>query len=292
MGLKEDIEELTSRRERDYEDYKAKLGCRMKIYNDRCSKFDVLVGTINTERLAFRKEIKVLYDFLQLIGGSLRDEKRISVFDFSDEAPAPNQLYSEIPPLPEPDFVNNDGWDLLWKGLIGVARDHFKNKDLCEKFLQDIEEKKSAYDKDIKDRETQISYIKDAIEIAIIYRNIIVTVRDTVAEKILPELDLIQAFLYADAIRERVLDGETTKDIQLCAISEYKGTRQDKHYQFVKNTFDFYNICTAFFKQTVLADILRDRIVSEEEKKEFKQNIDEIKAHIDSVECTRMIANE
>ena len=58
---------------------------------------------------------------------------------------------------------------------------------------------KNAYDEDIYQRVVLVSSLQDAIKIATVYRNIIVTVRDTIAEKIIPELELIQAFLYADA---------------------------------------------------------------------------------------------
>jgi hypothetical protein len=70
-----------------------------------------------------RKEIKILYDFLQSIGGSLRQENPLSVFDFTDESPAPNQIYKEIPELKCPNFKEAE----LWKGIIGNVRDHLKN---------------------------------------------------------------------------------------------------------------------------------------------------------------------
>ena len=285
MGLKNDIQELKMRSENEYQDYKNKVGIMMKEYDDKSSQFNVLIGTINAERLGLRKEIGVLYDFLQLIGGSLKEQNRISVFDFMDELPAPNQVYTEISSLSEPEFRDED---FLRDGIFALA-DHVVNKKLYEQYIVAVETKSSDYDKDISDRTTQILYMKDAIEIAKIYRNIVVTVRDTISQKILPELNLIEAFLYADAIREMILDGEKPDNVEICGISEYKGTKQDIHYQFVKNTFDFYKVSTMFFTQTVLADILTDRVITEEEKSAFNNQIAEIKQQIVNIENKKVM---
>lgn len=158
-------------------------------------------------------------------------------------------------------------------------------------FLLEVENKESEYIKDLKSKNNNISSLKDAIEIAKIYRSIIVTVKDTISEKIIPELDFIRSFLYADAIRELVLEGESleTNSIEPCNIAEYKGTKQDIHYQFIKNTFDFYRISTQFFKKTVLTDILEDRVVTEQEKADFNEQVQLIKNQINSLEDMKVV---
>lgn len=85
------IEEVFKKKDEQlYNIYKEKATDLEKEYNDVGKKFDVIIGTINAERLSFRKEIRELYDFLMLVGGGLKDEKRISIFDFADESPAPS----------------------------------------------------------------------------------------------------------------------------------------------------------------------------------------------------------
>lgn len=290
MGLNNDIEELKKRADSDYQEYQDGISAKRKEYNDRRSEFDVLIGTINNERLSFRKEIKELYDFLQSIGGSLKG--RISVYDFADEAPAPNQDYREIHGMQKPDFKKTEAYELLWKGWLAPVLDHRKNKKMYEEFLRDVENRKIEYAKDIQEKAIRISHLKDAIEIARIYRNTIVYVKDIIREKILPELGLIQAFLYADGIREVILDGDSPESIKPCGISEYKGTKQDIHYQFVENTFDFYEISTAFFKHAILTNILKDGIVTDEEKQQFEYQVDRIKDQGAYVKRMAMIKNE
>ncbi len=152
-----------------------------------------------------------------------------------------------------------------------------------------VENMKNAYDEDIYQRVVLVSSLQDAIKIATVYRNIIVTVKDTIAEKIIPELELIQAFLYADAIRENLIEDDEISNIKPCNIVEYKGRKQDIHYQFVRNTFDFYKMSTTFFKKAVLTDILDDRVVTEGEKKEFNKQIYAIKNKMKTLESQKVI---
>lgn len=300
MGIKEDFKQLEEKCEHDYDIYKEKAADFEKEYNDVGKKFDVLIGTINAERLSFRKEIRALYDFLMLVGGSLRGEKRISVFDFADESPAPSMESNDIKKVENTNTFKKEsiGWVLLVGfgfGAIGVATREFirhnMNRATYENCLMAVETKKSEYERDLNKKRNMVSDLKDAVEIAKIYRSIIVTVKDTISEKIIPELDFIRSFLYADAIRELVLEGESleTDSIEPCNIAEYKGTKQDIHYQFIKNAFDFYRISTQFFKKPILTDILEDRVVTEQEKADFNEQVQLIKNQISSLEDMKVV---
>lgn len=298
MGLKADFDILINRNEKGYQSYKEQIANMEREYRDLSSRFDLLIGTINAERLSFRKEIRILYDFLMAMGGSLKEEKKISIFDFVDENPAQSMLCTEIEGTENVDYKGIDGWTVvagLSFGAIGLTANlinkYNTNKEIYEKFLLEVENKESEYIKDLKSKNNNISSLKDAIEIAKIYRSIIVTVKDTISEKIIPELDFIRSFLYADAIRELVLEGESleTNSIEPCNIAEYKGTKQDIHYQFIKNTFDFYRISTQFFKKTVLTDILEDRVVTEQEKADFNEQVQLIKNQINSLEDMKVV---
>ena len=152
-----------------------------------------------------------------------------------------------------------------------------------------IVRKQTEYTKDLTNRDRSISFIKDANEIAELYRQVVVIVRDSIRDKIIPEMGLIKAFLYADAIREIIVDGEKPTDVHPYSIEEYKNTAQDMHYQFVKNAFDFYNISTNFFRKTILSDIIADKVVTEEEKRDFNEQIEAIKNSVKRVEEKKVL---
>lgn len=284
MGLKDEFNRVTEECNEDYKKYKEKVGKAIKKFEDVRDQYNAELGLINSERLSLREEIDKLYRFLKAIGGSM--DRKITVFDYKMESFAPNTDRTEIPPIEKPNF-QDEYW--LFDPLIKTVLKHSENKKKLENFIKKVQEKKEEYEKDLNVRGAEISYMQDGVQIARIYRNIIVTIRDTIKNKIVPEFEYIHAFLYADAIRELVADGSDLENITPCNIVEYKGTQQDIHYQFVKNAFDFYDVITNFFRNTVLTDILEDRVVSKEEKERFQKNIDIIKEHIDLLESKKVM---
>ncbi len=279
------ISQIKTESNKYYFDYKANVREVIQFYNDIRDMYNAQMALINSERLSLREEIHKLYTFLVSLGGAVSDRKP-TVFDYRTESFAPNTDYTEVQPIEIPDFREERFFSV---SILNLALNHFKNKKTLADFERKVQEKKEQYDKDIDERYTQTKHLKDAVEIANIYRNIIVMVRDTVKLKIIPEFDLIQAFLFADAIRERMIEGGDLEHIEPCNIAEYKGTRQDMHYQFVKNVNDFYDVITCFFMNTVLTDILKDRIISQQEKQEFQNNIDNIKKYIEVLESKKVI---
>ena len=124
MGLKQDMLELQAQNEANYSEYQEELKETKRQYAEQSVIFNQLVGTINGERLSFRKEIRSLYDFLQAIGGDLKNDHRISIFDFVDEKPAPIPEEDSLPDLENLDLQSLNGWDALWGvafGAIGFA---------------------------------------------------------------------------------------------------------------------------------------------------------------------------
>ena len=102
-------------------------------------------------------------------------------------------------------------------------------------------------------------------------------------------MGLIKSFLYADAIREKIMDGGKLDNIRIYSIEEYQGTTQDKHYQFIKNTVDFYNLIVKFFKEKILTQIIKDQKITPEEKSGLKKQIQLIEEHITLLEKEKVM---
>ena len=122
--------------------------------------------------------------------------------------------------------------------------------------------------------------MEDYEEIAKLYRDIIVTIRDTIREKVLPEFEYLRAFLIADAIREKVLLGDEIVEIKPCKIMEYKNTKYNAHYVFVKNTFDFWDLAKAFFSRAVLTELLEKGEITQKERADFEKSVYELRGKI------------
>lgn len=278
MALKDDFQNLNDRSKKEYEEYRKELKDLVDDYNDEKRKYDPKIDTINNEIISsINDEMRKLYEFLQEIG-DLSNKKRISIYEFEDELHAKQLIFNPCDP-PEKQEPKNSFFSKK------------KNEEKYKEFLRYVDERKLYYENDINLKKSSVSSMKDAIEMAEFFRALVYQVIDTIKFKIIPELDFIRAFLYADAIREKILDGENLNTIKPRSISEYKGTIQDKHYQFVKNSFDFYAICASFIKEKVLTNILEDYIVTEEEKKQFKEQSDELQRQIVTIEQGRVLTS-
>ena len=62
-------------------------------------------------------------------------------------------------------------------------------------------------------------------------------------------------------------------DIKPYKITEYKGTKYNNHYQFVRNTFDFLDLCKSFFSRPLLTELMKQDEITEQQREEFNQSI-------------------
>lgn len=140
-----------------------------------------------------------------------------------------------------------------------------------------------AFEKDCVHWKNELARAKDeaaffatAVEIADMYRVLVATVRDTIADKIIPELNGILAFLYAEAIKNAIINGEDPNDVRLGNISEYRGTPYEHHYTFIRNAFDYYVLISKFFAEPVLTNLIQNKKVSDKALKRFEDQIKSI----------------
>lgn len=284
FGMEEKIADAKKRSQTEYDNYCEEVNILIMHYEDTRDRYNAQLALINQERLSLRDEMHNLYEFLLSIGGSL--DRKLTVFDFKTESFAPNMNKKPVSSIPFPEFKDETFWN---NSLITYGIHHQKNKENLAAFEQAIGNNALEYEKDLQKRTIELQYLMDATNIAEIYRNIIVVVRDTISQKVIPEMEFIQAFLYADSIRERTAENSDYEDVEPCSIVEYKNTPQDIHYQFVKNAFDFYDISVKFFTNAILTNIIGDRIVSTDEKNAFNDTIKAIKANISSLEGKKVI---
>lgn len=149
-------------------------------------------------------------------------------------------------------------------------KENFKNMQI------EYEEDCVRWKKDIEKMKDEVSFFATAVQIADMYRILIATVRDTITEKIIPELNGILAFLYADAIKNCIISNEDPDSARIANIAEYRGTPYEKHYIFVKNVFDYYVLISKFFTEPILSNMLQKHKISEFEYERFKKKLKDI----------------
>lgn len=287
MSNENKYEELKQKNRESYEEYRKMAENWNGCISEECNRYNENISVINKERVDLRDQIRELYNFLNEIGSSL--DRKITIFDFKMEETKSRQYTPEVLKLDNPQYSKHR---ILEDSLFAHIRKHNENKKMLEKFEVDLENQENKYLSDLMQKSRYFDEIHNAVKIAKIYRNIVITVRDAIRNKIIPEMDYIRAFMYADSINEKIVDEADLNDIEPCPIIEFKGTKYDKHYQFVKNTFDFYEISTAFFRETVLTDIMADDVVTDEERREFYEKTSNIKKSIDSIDESKVLKDE
>jgi hypothetical protein len=158
-------------------------------------------------------------------------------------------------------------------GLDYYPIEAMMNKKIGSDYEKEIYWKSIEYIDNLKKKKQLIARMDDCIAISQIYLEAIVIVKDAIHDKIIPELEFIKAFLYADYIREKYVAGKKIDNVEMFPITEYERTKYNNQFQFVKNSFDFYDLTTAFFSKQVLTDLLNKDELTEEVKEEFNQSI-------------------
>lgn len=257
------IQELNRQNEHEYNEYLKASEKILKIYADKKDFYNNQIHMINAEKIAMREELTVLYSFLEYIGGSL--ERPISIIDFQEEHPAPNVSNELVEKLDRVEYSDID-WGV--DNIINTSRaKDFEKK----KYWKTIEYKKS-----LSDKRKLVKRMEDNEEIAKLYRNVLTVVRDTIRKKVLPEFEYLRAFLIADAIREKISMGGEIGELKPCKIIEYRNTRYNAHYIFVKNTFDFLDLAKTFFSKRILTDLLQKGNITSEEREAFEKSVFEL----------------
>ena len=315
MGIftnyKKKIEEESKVWEKDLNQYNESLKPIKNNIANACICFNQEVATLNSERSSLKEQINKLYYFLKDFG---KIGDKITPFNFVNESWQKN---IDIDSIVNPESVgeeNSENGDL---GLGAVAAsvgavalstvaattfplltpiaastlvfpDLFDrgNKDDFLKYQTLHNEALLRYEKNLESLNNLIKTINLATEIAKLYYGTICTVKEAISETVIPELSGIKAFLYATSIANKVAENNTlTHGIEPVDILEIQGTQYDAHYQFLKNTVDYYTLIVKIFTQPVLTQMLEDNKITNEEHLAFKN-------HIRQIENKRTLLNE
>lgn len=165
-------------------------------------------------------------------------------------------------------------------GLGGVAFNILKkNHDKKElvNVQNNYQNEKIRMDRDIREAQRRTAHISNLVEIADLYRVTIAIIRDTISDTIIPEMNGIQSFIYADSLKNCIINGDNPYDFQIANISEYKDTAYDCHYTFIKNAFNFYKLTTEIFKEPILSSLCETEQITEKEYKVNELRLDSLR---------------
>lgn len=302
-SMQENLQQKWDKEKIEFSEKMRDLYTETTIYSNQ---FNNCITIINVERHLMRREINALYKFLKHFGDI---GTKLTPFDFATEDWLFTTGYDQTRDSLKSELKKSNDSSFLTYAEIGVATTGVtaasklmnapisplvsltllptallvsglikRNQD-----KQDLEDLHQEFDKDrlnrnndLKKMEMEKAYFSTAVQIAHLYRVAIAVVRDVICDKIIPELNGILAFLYADAIKNCIINNEDPDDAKIGNIAEYRGTPYEKHYTFVKNTFDFYLLITKFFTEPILTNLVQNRKVTDKEYSLFKEKLNNI----------------
>lgn len=220
--------------------FKRDVSAAVDQLNQKISRFNERIISLN----ALRKnevsgKIGMLFAFLRKFGackpcGAYTDEATQIPTEFPQrELDAQEHYISENDWSKEEVF-----WNTFFRSFVGMKK---KTRD------QNLRLQEAIHDTELRARGTldQLS-LKDQktaqdIEICDMYMSNVSTISAFIQDKIIPELELVEAFFQAEKIKDEILSNHTlVNPVFSYQLSSIIGTPYEKHYRFVKNTFMFY----------------------------------------------------
>lgn len=106
--------------------------------------------------------------------------------------------------------------------------------------------------------ESNHDFINQDIKIIDMFKQRIEFINDTIEQKIIPEMQLVQAFLQCDEIKNNIIANKKIELKKQNNISLLAGAIHNKHYQFIKNTFIFFMISSNIYDTKILTNLIED----------------------------------
>ena len=108
-------------------------------------------------------------------------------------------------------------------------------------------------------------FVEEDIRILKEYVMMIKTICTIINQRIIPEMELVNAYLECSAVNDAYISGEPYTS-QYKGIVTLLGTKYEKHYIFVKNTFAFFCVARKIYESPVLTNLLAKGEHTEEKK--------------------------
>ena len=245
--------------------FKEKVVAAILRVNDAIKAFNNHISHLNVVRNTSVKEnIDTLQIFLSKFG---KCKSREAYVEENKKIPAefPKQELDTIE-----NYIANVDWsaddvffDTFFLSPLGMKmktrkqnlslREHIHELQLLtDETLRQLELKKCATELDVK--------------ICALYTANVDFISTFISAKIIPELELVEAFFQAEKIKNEIICGYTQfENINFnYNIKSIESTDYHRHYQFVKNTVAFYVLSCCIYSTPVLTNLLNSKTTEQD----------------------------
>ena len=242
------------------EEFKQKVSEAIDQLNEKIGNFNHILTKLNEFRSKHVKEnIEQLHTFLSKYG---RCKPYSAYVPETDKPPAefPMRQMVQIE-----DYISAIDWskddvlrDTFWLSPLGMK---FKTRNQNLSMHERIGELKLQIEQTVREIDAQTFTAGLEEEICNLYLKNVRMISKVITTKIIPEIELIDAFFQAEAIKDSVISESQLKEIRfhynICTLI---GTPYEQHYQFIKNALMFYVISCKIYDTPVLTHLLSHTI--------------------------------
>ena len=207
-----------------------------------------------------KNDIYNLKNFLEKFGILDENNSYLGENKFTEVTFPQQIIYSIEDYIDEYDLrETSDWWKLVLGSVVtGVVLRYFRNKE-NEKIYSELENLKVKLEGIKNTIRNQEYLLSQNIEITKIYIGTIKEISETISNLILPEFELVEAFCQANELKNYVLVNKNIENVVFKhSIIAYKGTRYERHYNFIKNTFLFYIMSNRIYNTPILSRLFNN----------------------------------
>mgnify|MGYP001226934051 CR=1 FL=1 len=240
-----------------YMSYSGKISRVVERINKEIKRFNDRIEDLNEYRsTTVKRNIAYLGVFLAQFG-NIKAVERFAPEERVDRIEMPHKHLEAAE-----DYIETIDWSkddvftkTLFKGILGARRE---TKKVNVEAAQQIEEFTMNGDRTLKLGELKLRFVKEDIRILEMYQESVGMINDTIETKIVPELQLIQAFLQCEEIKNQVLSNRELSVTAEMDAGMLVAGRYQKHYRFIKNTFLFFVVSSKIYDTPVLTKLLNN----------------------------------
>lgn len=256
---------LVSEIKENYETFKRELNKKLEVINKIIENINAYIRELNVFR---KKSIKPTIEKLEIFLNNFGKAKSIGDYAPEQECPPmvlPERKLTSIEDyITEIDWTSEDVFNLtLFSTPIGATIKTKKQNILLNESLAKLKFEANATLQELNVKEFNYEQEK---RIAELYSDSVKYIITTINEKIIPEIELIEAFFAAIEIQDRIIASKMEKSISsIIDITLLQNTKYHKHYIFIKNTFMFYVMACKIYNTPILTRLLNGNLYAEDE---------------------------
>lgn len=251
------------------EEFRQRVSDAIARLNERLDGFNKILVKLNEYRSKYIKtNIEQLYIFLSKYG---------QCKPYNEYTPEEEKLPAEFPMremVRIEEYVSEIDWSkddvFLNTFLLSPLGMKFKTRNQNVSMHERINALKLQIEQTVQEIDMNTFTAGLEIEICNLYLRNVRTISEVITTKIVPEIELVDAFFQAEAIKDAIIVEAQPRELKfhynICTLI---GTPYERHYQFIKNTFMFYVISCKIYDTPVLTHLL-GHTTSIEDKKQIE----------------------